>query len=665
MDVRFEYVRDAEPALVGELAVDIDVPPRVDDRDDARRLAAQGVRVVGETLVFETLEQHAVVSCRRLGGLVHHREEHPIIARESRCTMFRVRPRLLLACAILLLLPVRLPAQPATATLFVEIEDATGGRLPGVTLTVRNQATAVERRAETTAEGTAVIPLLSAGDYRLAATLTGFRTAVIDRFHLEAGAVRTLRLVLQAGDVHETVPVNGDSAEIRAGSGAVGEVFSGQMLTMTPVASRDVGEYAWQAPGAAPPAPGSRLSGEGGTPVNVAGAREASNNFLLDGVDNNDLFLNRVLVTPSLDAVQEFTLITSTYDAQYGRSAGAQVNVVLKSGSERTSGSAVRVRPRPCARSTRRAGSAGPGRALPSPRPGRRHDRRPDRAAAELLLRQPSRATHDRSAETRLANVPSAAERAGDFQRAGDADRRPVHRRAVPGQSDSRLPNRRDRLRMPSSSRAEPHRRLGQLRLVSDRAGRHVAGHRTFRSAVERESAVLRALQLRARRPRSRVSRTRQERAGLRHTHGRRHVQPRRRLGTRVRVSTRSTTCASAGIGWRRDVFPDNVGIDGYAALGMTGPSLGHDDLGYPALSVSGLDPVGDDVSLPVVRRTNTLHVSDTVSVDRGRHFLKVGGELRHYPSDGYNHLFPRGQLDFLGAFTGNGVATCCWACRR
>ena len=60
MDVRLEDVRDAEPAKVRELAVDIYVPPRVDNRDDARGLAAQGVRVVGETLVFETLEQHAV-----------------------------------------------------------------------------------------------------------------------------------------------------------------------------------------------------------------------------------------------------------------------------------------------------------------------------------------------------------------------------------------------------------------------------------------------------------------------------------------------------------------------------------------------------------------------------------------------------------------------------
>src|SRR4030095_9325146 len=90
---------------------------------------------------------------------------------------------------------------------------------------------------------------------------------------------------------------------------------------------------------AAPPEPGSRLAGEGGTPANVAGARETANNFLLDGVDNNDLFLNRVLVPPRLDAGQEFTLLTNTYDAQYGRSAGAQVNVVVKSGGDRLSGS--------------------------------------------------------------------------------------------------------------------------------------------------------------------------------------------------------------------------------------------------------------------------------------------------------------------------------------
>jgi hypothetical protein len=75
------------------------------------------------------------------------------------------------------------------------------------------------------------------------------------------------------------VRVTADAVSSPTSSGAVAEVFDGRLLTMTPVASRDVGEYAWQAPGAAPPAPGSRLSGEGGTPANVAGARETSNNF--------------------------------------------------------------------------------------------------------------------------------------------------------------------------------------------------------------------------------------------------------------------------------------------------------------------------------------------------------------------------------------------------
>ena len=83
----------------------------------------------------------------------------------------------------------------------------------------------------------------------------------------------------------------------------------------------------------APPAPGSRLSSRATAGVNVSGAREAANNFLLDGIDNNDLFLNRLVVTPSLDAIQEFTLVQNTYDAEYGRNAARQVNVVLKSGA--------------------------------------------------------------------------------------------------------------------------------------------------------------------------------------------------------------------------------------------------------------------------------------------------------------------------------------------
>jgi hypothetical protein len=570
--------------------------------------------------------------------------------------MFRVRPRLLLACAVLLLLPARLPAQPATATLLVQVEDATGGRLSGTALTVGNQATAVERRAVTGAEGTAAIPLLSAGDYRLSASLTGFRTAVIGRFHLEAGAVRTLRLVLQAGDVRETVQVNGDSAEIRAGTGAVGEIFNGQILTMTPVASRDVGEYAWQAPGVAPPAPGSRLSGEGGTPLNAAGAREASNNFLLDGVDNNDLFLNRVLVTPSLDAVQEFTLISNTYDAQYGRSAGAQVNVVLKSGSDRTTGSLYAFG------RDRALQARGPLDPPDQDEPYRRRVQAGGTLGGPIVpLRSfyfaSLEGTRHRSGDTRVANVPSDAERAGDFSGLAAPILDPATGQPFPG---NRIPGSRfdaTGLRL-LDLYPHPNRTDASGNFVSS----PVAPNDTwqFTGRFDRQSNARVPLFVRY--------------SYARDDHDLAFPGPGKNVpgfGTRTVDGTYNLVVGSARafgahtfndlrVGWNRlarDVFPDNVGVDGYAALGMTGPSLGHDDLGYPGLAVTGLDPIGDDVSLPVVRRTSTLHVTDTVSVDRGRHFFKAGGELRHYSSDGYNHLFSRGQLDFQGAYTGNAVA--------
>ena len=107
-----------------------------------------------------------------------------------------------------------------------------------------------------------------------------------------------------------------------------------------PVTERDALQLMTHAPGVAPPAPGSRLSTQGNVGLNSSGAREAANNFLLDGVDNNDLFLNRLVVNPSLDAIEEVSLLQNTYDAEFGRSAGAQVNVVLKSGTRDLRGTA-------------------------------------------------------------------------------------------------------------------------------------------------------------------------------------------------------------------------------------------------------------------------------------------------------------------------------------
>jgi hypothetical protein len=566
--------------------------------------------------------------------------------------------RALLAAALAALLAASAGpafAQPLTATLLLDVRDTTGASLPGVGLSVVHLASGVERVSATTDQGLAVVPLLQPGDYTVRATLGGFKQTSVEAFHLEAGARRSFTIVLTPGDIAETVSVTADAVRSRAGTGAVGEVYTGQVLLMTPVASRDVGEFAWQAAGAAPPAPGSRLSGEGGTPVNVSGAREASNNFLLDGVDNNDLFLNRVLVTPSLDAVQEFTLLTATYDAEFGRSAGGQVNVVLKSGGQHLAGSAYEFF------RDRSLEARGPFDPADEPEPfRRRHQFGATLGGPAPWLRgfffTAVEGVRDRTADTRLARVPTAAERSGDFSASGVTIVDPFTGQPFGG---NRIPvSRVDATGGAIAALYPLPNRAGDSNYVSS----PIAPHDTFQLTVKTDHRVASDSPFFVRYTLARDDRTDPFGSPDRGLagYGTSTLDLGHNLAFGLTQVYRSRLYHDLRVGWNRlarDVFPLNRGVDGFAALGMRGPTLPADDRGVPGFVVAGLDSLGDDVSLPVVRGTHTLHVTDSWSVERGTHFLKVGGELRHYRSDGYNHVFPRGQLNFLGAFTGSGTA--------
>jgi Carboxypeptidase regulatory-like domain len=547
-------------------------------------------------------------------------------------------------------------AQPATSTLLVRVTDSTGAPLAGVTVSVTHVATSVVRTATTTLSGTAAVPLLPSGDYHLTARVAGFRVSSVERLHVDAGSTQSLGIALQPGSIDEIIVVTAERLNPRTSGGAVAEIFDGQQLTMTPMASRDVHEFAWQAPGAAPPAPGSRLSGEGGTAVNVAGARETSNNFLLDGTDNNDLFLNRVLVTPSLDAVQTFTLLTNTYDAQYGRNAGAQVNVVLKSGGDRVTGSIYEYfRDRAL---EARGPLDPPGEAEPF---RRRHQAGgtvggPIRALASFYFLS-IEGTRNRTADTRVAAVPTLAERAGDFRTLASPIVDPLTGLPFPG---NRIP----------ASRIDPvGARLAGLYPAPNRSGE--TGN-FVSSPVRPEDSGQLTIKTDHRLPGGRNLFTRYSFArnvledpfptASRNVPG---------FGTTTRDSTHNLAAGMTEtfgrhvfndlrVGWNRldrQSYPANRGVDGFAALGMIGPVLDATDVGYPAIVVTGFDTVGDDVSLPVVRQTGTVHVTDTVSIERGSHLVKTGVEIRHYGSDGFNHLYSRGEVDFQGAYTGNAVA--------
>src|SRR5690606_4056232 len=104
----------------------------------------------------------------------------------------------------------------------------------------------------------------------------------------------------------------------------------------------------------------------------------------------------------------------------------------------------------------------------------------------------------------------------------------------------------------------------------------------------------------------------------------------------------------------RREITHQNAGVDYAPQRGLQGLPTDPRFVGFPAIGVPGYDSIGDETALPIERGDNTYHVVQSVTAQRGRHLLKAGGEFRAISVDGIQGLFGRGQLNFLGALTGN-----------
>ncbi|HEY7058958.1 MAG TPA: hypothetical protein VH458_20640, partial [Vicinamibacterales bacterium] len=511
------------------------------------------------------------------------------------------------------------------------------------------------RRGTTSSNGTFAVERLPTGSYTLTAARNGFKPEVLQNLRLLTSVKAIVPITLAAGPYTEKVVVNADPTSLRTGNSAVGDVFDSQTLLTLPTSEREALAFATQAPGMATAAPGSRLSTQGNTGVNSSGAREAANNFLLDGVDNNDLFLNRLVINPSLDAVQEFALIQNTYDAEYGRSAGAQVNMVVKSGTNDVHGTAYEF----FRHSALDARNVLQPEDSPNP-PLQRHQYGgtiggPIKSNKSFYFVN-IEGINAEEADTRLAHVPTAAERAGDFNQSAIVVHDPFTGQPFPG---NQIPQNR---MSAAGLRAVnlyplPNRQDAQANFVSSPIANRDAVQWTvktdfrlwhdnplsIRYSFSRDSEDL-PFPVRARNlPGFGISVLDQgQNLGVGFTQT---LSPRVVNELRVGLNT-----------LERDNAPQSAGTNQFAALGITGPSLGTVDQGYPTLILPGYETLGDDPNLPVSRDTRTWHIVDALTFDKGRHHLKTGGELRAYASDGYNHLFARGQATFQGVFTGNPV---------
>jgi hypothetical protein len=228
-------------------------------------------------------------------------------------------------------------ANDPTGTITGTVTDTSGGIVPKARVTLTSLTTNAARGAATNDDGDFTIALLPPGHYRVAVEKDGFRRAVLGDVGLDVDQTARVDFTLQVGILTEEVKVNDTPPIIQTDTSTLGQVINGRMVHELPLNERNFLAFAMLAPGSQSPAEGSQNSTQGGA-VSVNGAREQSNNFLLEGVDNNDPYINQYVALPSIDAVQEFKVQSTDYSAEFGRSGGAQVNVILKSGSNQFHG---------------------------------------------------------------------------------------------------------------------------------------------------------------------------------------------------------------------------------------------------------------------------------------------------------------------------------------
>lgn len=249
--------------------------------------------------------------------------------------------------ALLLLSAAPLLAQVERATLGGVVRDPSEAVIPAATVKATNLATGVDQTASVTQDGAYVIVNLPPGQYLVEAAAAGFQTFA-QTVQLETGQRARIDFTLPLGAVGETVTVQGITPLLDTSSAVLGSVVSTNEIANLPLAIRNWDDLLFTIPGVQ----GDRYTEQTGTTnagrtggVSVHGNRSLQNNFLLDGVDNNSISTNvQELSTqvsrPSIDAIDEFKVVTSPFAAEYGRAPGGAIVVTTKSGTNRIAGTA-------------------------------------------------------------------------------------------------------------------------------------------------------------------------------------------------------------------------------------------------------------------------------------------------------------------------------------
>jgi hypothetical protein len=469
-------------------------------------------------------------------------------------------------------------------------------------------------------------------------------------------------VLLEVGAADALVEVTAPAVALRQDGAAIGTVIPGDQVTVLPLDGRNFLELSLLAPGTVPAPQGSASSVRGDFAFSATGAREDANAFNLDGVDNVDPKLNTPAVRPAVDAVREFEVLTTTYEATGGRYNGAQVNVVLNSGANQVRGTGWEFFRNDALDAHNFFAPAGE----PDPE-YRRHQF--GLSVGGPILRDrlfffgDYEGTRSTEGITRVTNVPTAAERAGDFS--GSLFAAPIN--PFTGQPFPGGP-------IPDFLMSPIGRAIAELYPLPNRA----VPFQNFVSSPNQDDAVDQFD--------VRVDRGMANGIGLSARYSftdRRFFEPftgpsfprvpgyggsldrrAQNVAAGVTHALSASLVNEARVGFTRvssGVFQEGQGRSMNQEVGLPELSADPRDWGLSFITVPGFSPLGHEYNNPQHGTTNAVQFVDTLTWAGGPHLVKAGVDLRTIRQDAYRDVQARGFLTFSSfpgpSITGNGLA--------
>jgi len=590
---------------------------------------------------------------------------------------------LLVALLFFLARPIPVFAQVSSGAILGYVYDPSGALIANANVAIMDANHLVVRNTTTDSAGAFTVAELTPGVYSVTASSPGFGEITEPDVRVLVNTQTRTDFHLPVAGQKKTVEVTVIAPEAQTNSSEVATVIEQQQIDSVPLNKRNFLELALLAPGVAPPVQNSELSSFGAFSMNAGGGREDSNDFLLDGVDNNDPYVNRYGVQPPMDSIQEFKVATNSYDAEYGRNSAAQVNVITRQGTNDFHGSAYDYLR------------------------NRLLDARNyfDPSETPKLVRNQFGFTvggpvirsntfffastdwfRDREGLSQISSVPTQSEEGGDLssfcetgfntnglcnpppnpnpqgltavQIYNPLTGQPFEYDKIPSGDIS--PIAKDILAMYPAPTTSSSFDSSPVQRENDAFGTYRIDHRFNETNELTGRYSFTSVDLFE--PWGGSSN------GLGTTTSapgfgdfvKDDIQNVMLQYKRV-FSSRSVNTVSASYGrFSRDILPQNFNVNVGQLWDVGWLNVPASGYGFPQISVPGFSTVGDNTTYPIYRHTNTYLFGDQLALDRGSHLIKIGGEVRDVQLNGSLSLYTRGYLSFAGAVTGQGPASQC-----